>query len=204
MLLQGGRNFLPLTALLLDDNRYSWTFISALFSSPFLSILIHGDNQIRNQILPPQIRHVPLHRPPGKSAYPGPHLAGFFPGSSRSSLRTRPPHPLVPAPAPPTADQRREGSASEAIGEPSQGPPGVQDLRRVWSQARRGRNAAFLASESPDSRLPHENQRAASKPALRLSEGLRGCSSPVFLPGESQGRGSLVGCRLWGRRVGHN
>jgi len=23
--------------------------------------------------------------------------------------------------------------------------------------------------------------------------------SPVFLPGESQGRGSLVGCHLWGR-----
>ena len=23
--------------------------------------------------------------------------------------------------------------------------------------------------------------------------------SPVFLPGESQGRRSLVGCRLWGR-----
>ena len=23
--------------------------------------------------------------------------------------------------------------------------------------------------------------------------------SPVFLPGESQGRGSLVGCCLWGR-----
>ena len=22
--------------------------------------------------------------------------------------------------------------------------------------------------------------------------------TPVFLPGESQGRGSLVGCRLWG------
>ena len=28
--------------------------------------------------------------------------------------------------------------------------------------------------------------------------------TPVFLPGESQGRGSLVGCRLWGHRVGHN
>ena len=28
--------------------------------------------------------------------------------------------------------------------------------------------------------------------------------SNVFLPGESQGRGSLVGCHLWGRRVGHN
>ena len=24
-------------------------------------------------------------------------------------------------------------------------------------------------------------------------------STPVFLPGESQGLGSLVGCRLWGR-----
>ena len=23
--------------------------------------------------------------------------------------------------------------------------------------------------------------------------------TPVFLPGDSQGRGSLVGCRLWGR-----
>ena len=26
--------------------------------------------------------------------------------------------------------------------------------------------------------------------------------TPVFLPGESQGWGSLVGCRLWGHRVG--
>ena len=24
-------------------------------------------------------------------------------------------------------------------------------------------------------------------------------TTPMFLPGESQGRGSLVGCRLWGR-----
>ena len=28
--------------------------------------------------------------------------------------------------------------------------------------------------------------------------------TPVFLSRESQGRGSLVGCCLWGRRVGHN
>ena len=28
--------------------------------------------------------------------------------------------------------------------------------------------------------------------------------TPVFSPGESQGRGSLVGCRLWGRSVGHD
>ena len=26
----------------------------------------------------------------------------------------------------------------------------------------------------------------------------------MFLPGESQGRQSLVGCRLWGHRVGHD
>ena len=26
----------------------------------------------------------------------------------------------------------------------------------------------------------------------------------VFLPGESQGQGSLAGCRLWGRTVGHD
>ena len=28
--------------------------------------------------------------------------------------------------------------------------------------------------------------------------------TPVFVPGESQGRGSLVGCHLWGRRVGQD
>ena len=28
--------------------------------------------------------------------------------------------------------------------------------------------------------------------------------TPVFLPGESQGQGSLVGCHLWGLRVGHD
>ena len=28
--------------------------------------------------------------------------------------------------------------------------------------------------------------------------------TPVFLPGESQGRGSLVGCHLWGLRVRHD
>ena len=27
--------------------------------------------------------------------------------------------------------------------------------------------------------------------------------TPVFLPGESQGRGSLVGCHLWGRTESH-
>ena len=29
-------------------------------------------------------------------------------------------------------------------------------------------------------------------------------TSPVFLPGESQGWGSVVGCSLWSHRVGHD
>ena len=29
-------------------------------------------------------------------------------------------------------------------------------------------------------------------------------TTPVFLPGESQGQRSLMGCRLWGHRVRHN
>ena len=28
--------------------------------------------------------------------------------------------------------------------------------------------------------------------------------TPVLLPGESQGKKSLVGCHLWGTRVGHD
>ena len=28
--------------------------------------------------------------------------------------------------------------------------------------------------------------------------------TPVFLPGESHGQRSLVGCRPWGHRVGHD
>ena len=43
----------------------------------------------------------------------------------------------------------------------------------------------------------------ANKPILvqdRMTVGRRKWQpTPVFLPGESQGRGSLVGCRLWGR-----
>ena len=34
---------------------------------------------------------------------------------------------------------------------------------------------------------------------LCIAEGNGTPLTPVFLPGESQGRGSLVGCRLWDR-----
>ena len=41
---------------------------------------------------------------------------------------------------------------------------------------------------------------AGSVPGLGRSPGRgNGNPTPVFLPGESQGRGSLAGCRLWGR-----
>ena len=46
---------------------------------------------------------------------------------------------------------------------------------------------------------------AVAKSRIRLSDFTfirwrrRWQPTPVFLPGESQGRGSLVGCRLWGR-----
>ena len=41
---------------------------------------------------------------------------------------------------------------------------------------------------------------AASLSLFTFMHWRRKCQlAPVFLPGESQGRGSLVGCRLWGR-----
>ena len=40
--------------------------------------------------------------------------------------------------------------------------------------------------------LPFHSSRSC------IGEG-NGQPTPVFLPGESQGWGSLVGCRLWGR-----
>ena len=55
---------------------------------------------------------------------------------------------------------------------------------------------------------PHGQRRLASCSSWdckeldmteRLSWRRKWQPTPVFLPGESQGRGSLVGCRLWGR-----
>ena len=44
-------------------------------------------------------------------------------------------------------------------------------------------------------RTPWKGRRTKYSPLWRR----RWHPTPVFLPGESQGRGSLVGCRLWGR-----
>ena len=48
--------------------------------------------------------------------------------------------------------------------------------------------------------IPHKgfpNNRCVL--AAEISDGRKWQPTPVSLPGESQGRGSLVGCRLWGR-----
>ena len=50
-----------------------------------------------------------------------------------------------------------------------------------------------------------QEPQLALKSERKLPTGLKGLSyskwqpTPVFLPGESQGQGSLVGCLLWGR-----
>ena len=57
---------------------------------------------------------------------------------------------------------------------------------------------------------PHSSTLAWKIPWMEEPDGLLSLSTvmhwrrkwqptPVFLPRESQGRGSLVGCRLWGR-----
>ena len=141
--------------------------------------------------MPPANGHVPLHRPPGKSLYPDPHLAGFFPGTSRLSLRTDLRTPWFPLP--PHRPRTRGGRAAPAKQSESRhrAHRGFSFLR-LRPEASRGRCICggcgtrrrgdeplpFLASESPDSRLPHEHQRTASKSVLRLSEGLSRCRCP--------------------------
>ena len=44
-----------------------------------------------------------------------------------------------------------------------------------------------------------DGQRALFMETQELFGEGNGNPTPVFLPGESQGRGSLVGCHLWGR-----
>ena len=65
----------------------------------------------------------------------------------------------------------------------------------------------FLVPEQELSSIPDIQSATRIKLPLAISPNksskdnnvLPTWSYPVFLPGESQGRGSLVGCRLWGR-----
>ena len=67
----------------------------------------------------------------------------------------------------------------------------------------------ILAWRIPWTEEPNKLQSKWSQSRTRLSDFIftfhfhalekEMATTPVFLPGESQGRGSLVGCRLWGR-----
>ena len=55
-------------------------------------------------------------------------------------------------------------------------------------------------TEEPDGLQSMGSLRATSLSLFTLMRGRRKWQpTPVFLPGESEGRGSLVGCLLWGR-----
>ena len=91
------------------------------------------------------------------------------------------------------------------------GPPlwarekgGGRSRKRAWPPA------PLRREEQREIPALGEGQKVLGLPRAQGSRGLLGLSSiphwrrkwqptPVFLPGESQGRGSLVGCRLWGR-----
>ena len=70
-------------------------------------------------------------------------------------------------------------------------------------------HSSTLAWKIPWTEEPGGLQSVRSLSRTRLSDSLslftfmhwrrKWQPTPVFLPGESQGRGSLVGCRLWGR-----
>ena len=62
--------------------------------------------------------------------------------------------------------------------------PGMEEPGRLWSMGWLGVRHDWATSLSP---FTFTHWRRKWQP------------TPVFLPGESQGRGSLVGCHLWGR-----
>ena len=98
--------------------------------------------------------------------------------------------------------------------------------QNVWSESNREpRINTYLGTFSEKAMTPHSSTLAWKIPWVEEPGGLPSMGSrrighdwatslslftfthwrrkwqptPVFLPGESQGRGSLVGCRLWGR-----
>ena len=64
-------------------------------------------------------------------------------------------------------------------------------------------NVGDLGSFSFQGQFSFQSQRKAMPKNVQTTTQLHSSHTqvptPVFLPGESQGRGSLVGCRLWGR-----
>ena len=85
-------------------------------------------NKIKNQLSSPQIRHVPS----GKSDCPRPHLAGFFPGSSRLFLG--PPSPPAGSSSRLTDRGRAEGGQRQRLRRSGEG--GAKNRRNTSNHDR--------------------------------------------------------------------
>ena len=64
--------------------------------------------------------------------------------------------------------------------------------------AEKGRNTKGKGEKERYTHLNAEFQRIAKRDKKAFLRRRKWQATPVFLPGESQGWGSLVGCRLWG------
>ena len=67
-------------------------------------------------------------------------------------------------------------------------------LNAEFQRIARRNKKAFLSAQCKE--IEENNRRGKTRDLFRRRQWQ---PTPVFLPGESQGRGSLVGCGLWGR-----
>ena len=78
---------------------------------------------------------------------------------------------------------------------------------RQWRPGRRAHDHLRVSAVFPGAVLmwcQSVTDRNAELAACTLGTRRKWQPTPVFLPGESQGRRGLVGCCLWGRTVRHD
>jgi len=80
-----------------------------------------------------------------------------------------------------------------------QGSPisGSRTSTRNWAAQREVSGRPVSEASSVFTATPHHLHSHLSSASCQINGSIR--PTPVFLPGESQGWGILVGCRLWGR-----
>ena len=72
-----------------------------------------------------------------------------------------------------------------------------QNIKAMGWEPARGKSEPVMTQELPAANKVKLEKQATCQVQSAFKRGYG--STPVFLPGESQGWGSLVGCRLWGR-----
>ena len=163
-----------------------------------------------DSLRPHELQHA---RPPCPSPTPGVHSNSSEP-IHRVGDAIQPSHPLS-SPSPPAPNPSQHQSLFQwviNVRHPS-------NITCCWTQAltldtssekAMAPNSSTLAWKIPRTEEPGRLQSmgsrrvghdwATSLPIFPFRHGRRKWQpTPVFLPGESQGQGSLVGCRLWGR-----